>query len=260
MIDLLRRLGAAGLNLVAEAGRMQVFLVQSITGALRPPLRLSLFIEQVHFLGVRSWPVIVLTGAFTGAVISLQGYHMLRRFGSEAALGSGVALSLVRELGPVLTALMVTGRAGSAMSAELGIMRINEQVDALETMNLGPIKFLASPRITAMIFIMPLLAAIFIIVGLIGGRLVGVELLGVNAGAFYYGLIHSISARDLVGGLVKTIVFGATIGLVCAYKGFYTHRAARHGASGVGRSATEAVVLSSVLVLAWDFILTSIMM
>ncbi len=252
----IQRLGAQTIGAVQEAGRLQIFILQALSGVFRPPFRWGMTVVQMHFLGVRSLTVILMTAAFTGMVLGVQGYYTLTKFGSEAMLGSGVALSLIRELGPVLSALMVTGRAGSAMAAELGIMRITEQIDALETMNLEPIKFLVSPRCLASTLVLPLLGGIFVVVGIIGAYMVGVHLFGVNPGSFYEGMVASVDPKDLTSGLVKCVVFGATIGLVCAHRGYYT----RHGAEGVGRATTEAVVFTSVLILFWDFVLTSIML
>lgn len=255
MTNLIQNLGAKTMTTISETGRMQIFLFRSLIGMVTPPLRLPAVVQQVHFMGVRSWPVILLTAAFTGMVLAYQGYSTLRNFGSEGFLGSGVALSLIRELGPVLAALMVTGRGGSAMAAELGIMKISEQIDALSAMNLEPIKFLAAPRILATVFVMPILSAIFVVVGIIGAYCIGVFLLNVNPGLFTNGMIKSVQLSDLGSGLLKSVMFGLTIGLVSAYKGFNT----RHGAEGVGRTTTEAVVLSSVLILVWDYILTSML-
>ncbi len=255
MTTLIQKLGATTIHAVQEAGRMQIFLIRALIGMVTPPIRWRAIVAQIHFMGVRSWPVILLTAAFSGMVLAYQGYYTLRNFGSEGFLGSGVALSLIRELGPVLAALMVTGRGGSAMAAELGIMRITEQIDALTAMNLEPIKFLASPRILASTFVMPILGAIFVVVGIMGAYAVGVFLLGVNPGLFYNGMVKSVSLSDLGSGLIKTVIFGVTIGLVSAYKGFTTRR----GAEGVGRTTTEAVVMCSVLILVWDYILTSML-
>jgi len=256
LTGLISLVGGKTLRLVQEAGRIQIFLVQALLRAVVPPYRWSFILAQTHFLGVRSWLVILLTALFTGMVLAYQGAYTLRLFGGEGLLGSGVALGLIRELAPVLSALMVTGRAGSAMAAELGIMRISEQIDALETLNLEPIKFLISPRIVASVLVAPLLGGIFVVVGIVGAYMVAVHLLGVNAGMFYDGMVQSVDGEDLIMGLVKCLVFGVTIGAVCAYKGFFASR----GAEGVGRATTDAVVMSSVLILVWDYVLTSILM
>lgn len=254
--NIIGRIGTRTIGMVAEAGRMQIFLSQAFGGMVRPPLRATATVFQLHFLGVKSLLVILMTGVFSGMVMGLQGFYTLLRFGSQGLLGSGVSYSLVTELGPVIAALMVTGRAGSSMTAELGIMRITEQIDALDTMNLDPIKFLVSPRILAMTVAMPLLAGISAVVGLIGCYLIASELLGVAPGVLVQGFITGVLPADLLLGFVKSIVFGLTVGWVCSYKGFY----ARRGAEGVGRATTEAVVWSSVLILIWDYVLNAIML
>src|SRR6266508_1435166 len=176
--------GRTTLGLVGEMGRMMVFLISTVAWMVRPPFRFLQVLKQIHFIGVKSLFVIVLTGAFTGMVLGLQGYYSLRKFGSEAALGSAVALSIIRELGPVLSALMVTARAGSAMTAEIGIMRITEQIDALDTMAVNPLQYLVAPKIVASVIGVPLLVALFDVIGIYGGYIVGVDLLNVNAGAY----------------------------------------------------------------------------
>jgi len=211
--------------------------------------------KQMEFIGVNSVFVIVLTWAFTGMVLALQSYYGFRKFGSEGLVGATVALSMTRELGPVLTSLMVTGRAGSAMAAELGTMRVTEQIDALTVMALNPIKYLVTPRIIASFLMLPLLTVIADFVGIIGGYLVGVKLLGINEGAYIDKTITFLELNDIYNGLVKAAVFGIILSVVSCYKGFYT----KGGAEGVGRSTTAAVVISSVTILVTDYILTSFM-
>ena len=256
MINIAQRTGSWAIDLVAEAGKMGIFLGQAVSGMFRPPLRPAISVFQLHFLGVKSLVVVLMTGVFSGMVMGLQGFYTLLRFGSQGLLGSGVSYSLITELGPVIAALMVTGRAGSSMTAELGIMRISEQIDALDTMNLEPVKFLASPRLLAMTIAMPLLAAMSAVVGLVGCHLIAVEVLGVARGVLWEGFIIGVVPRDLLLGLVKSLAFGLTIGWVCCFKGFYASR----GAEGVGRATTEAVVLTSVLILVLDYIINAIML
>ena len=234
-------------------GRMGVFLVKAFVFTFSPPLKLNQFLRQIHFIGFQSTLVIVLTGAFTGMVLSLQGYYILTRVGSQAYLGPMVALSLIKELGPVLTALMVTGRAGSAMAAEIGIMRITEQIDALSLMGLNPFRYLIVPRLLAAILTVPLLTAIFDMVGIFGGYLVGVKMLGVGQGVYFGEMANHIDMTDVLGGLYKSISFGVLIAWICSYKGYYTG----FGAEGVSRATTQAVVLSSVSILIWDYFMTS---
>ncbi len=248
--------GRNSLWLVGEMGRMMVFLISTVAWMVRPPFRFMQLLKQIHFIGVKSLFVIVLTGAFTGMVLGLQGYYSLRKFGAEGLLGSAVALSIIRELGPVLSALMVTGRAGSAMTAEIGIMRITEQIDALDTMAVSPMQYLIAPKVLASIIVMPLLCSIFDLIGIYGGYLVGVELLGVSSGGYTSSMESSVEWKDVYGGFLKAISFGVIISWVCTYKGYHTTMSAE----GLGTATTEAVVLSSVLILIWDYFLTSVLM
>jgi len=250
------RLGSKALRGVLGLGRMGTFFAAAVAKALVPPYRLRNVVKQVHFIGVKSLSVIVLTAGFTGMVLALQGYNTLLKFGSEGLLGPVVALSLIRELGPVLTALMVTGRAGSALTAEIGIMRIGDQIDSLETMGIDPIQYLVSPRLVGALVSVPLLTAIFDVVGIYGGYLVGVKLLGVNAGDYFGHMKNSVELADVVNGVWKSLAFAFLIAWVCSFKGFFTER----GAEGVSRSTTSAVVVSSVLVLIGDYVLTSVLL
>jgi phospholipid/cholesterol/gamma-HCH transport system permease protein len=235
---------------------MLTFLLYAFYIVARSPARPLHTFKQLHFIGARSSFVIFLTASFTGMVLGLQGYYTLAKFGSEGLLGSAVALTLIRELGPVLSALMVTGRAGSAMTAEIGIMKITEQIDALRTMALDPFKYLVSPKLLAAMIALPLLCAIFDVVGIGGGYLVGVKLLGVNPGAYFHEMEKSVEWKDVYSGILKSFSFGVIIAWVCCYKGYH----AGHGAEGVSRATTSAVVMSSVLVLIWDYFLTSVLL
>jgi phospholipid/cholesterol/gamma-HCH transport system permease protein len=256
MTHLLERLGAWTLARLAEMGRMLNFILYAVYFCFASPGHPRHIMKQLSFIGARSSFVVVLTAAFTGMVLGLQGYYSLSKFGSEGMLGVAVALSLIRELGPVLSALMVTGRAGSAVSAEIGIMRITEQIDALETMALEPLKYLVSPKLIASVLALPLLCAIFDVVGIWGGYLVGVKLLGVNPGAYFGEMENSVEWRDIYSGLIKSLSFGVIIAWICCYKGYY----AGHGAEGVSRATTTAVVMSSVLILIWDYFITSVLL
>lgn len=235
---------------------MAIFLASFSLFAFQPPFKLRSVIKEMYFIGVHSLFVIILTASFTGMVLGLQGYYTLRQFGSEALLGSAVALSLLRELGPVIGALMVTARAGSAMTAEIGIMKITEQVDALDVMTLNPIKYLVVPKILGGILVLPFLVSIFDIVGIFGGYLIGVNLLGVNSGTFFYEMDSSVVFKDVYTGIIKSLLFGLVLTGVCCYKGYYCG----YGAKGVSKATTEAVVLSAVLILVWDYFLTSILL
>lgn len=248
--------GRRSLGIVGEMGRMMVFLISTVSWMARPPFRGMQVLKQIHFIGVKSLFVILLTGIFTGMVLGLQGYYSLRKFGAEGLLGSAVALSIIRELGPVLSALMVTGRAGSAMTAEIGIMRITEQIDALDTMAVSPMQYLIAPKVLASVLILPLLCSIFDLIGIYGGYLVGVKLLGVSSGAYISSMESSVDWKDVYGGLLKALSFGIIISWVCTYKGYHTAMSAE----GLGTATTEAVVLSSVLILIWDYFITSVLM
>jgi phospholipid/cholesterol/gamma-HCH transport system permease protein len=254
--DFVRLLGRTILNLIQEAGAMILFLLEGLGLAFLPPFRWARFLEEIRLIGVKSTLIIILTAAFAGMVLALQGYYTLRKYGSESALGSAVALSLIREMGPVLTGIMVSARAGSAVTAEIGIMRITEQLDAMDTMAVNPMQYVVMPKLIAGLVAVPLLTAIFDVVGILGGYLVGVVMLGVSSGAYFSGMRESVVMLDVNGGIVKSLVFGLTVLLVACYKGYYTE----HGAEGVSRATNQTVVLSAVLVLAWDYILTSFFM
>jgi phospholipid/cholesterol/gamma-HCH transport system permease protein len=246
-------LGAWFISRVARLGRTGLFLGQSLWCVFTPPLKFGRILKQIWFVGWKSMTVICLTGAFTGMVLALQGFPTLKRVGSEAFLGPLVALSLIRELGPVLAALMVTGRAGSSIAAEIGIMRTHDQIDALELMGLNPLRYLVVPNLLACLIALPMLAAIFDVIGLMGGYLVGVRLLGLNAGTYFGEMTSYVEVHDVVGGVYKSMSFGLLIAWVCCYKGYYS----RFGAEGVSAATTEAVVNSSVMILVWDYVVTS---
>lgn len=247
--------GSRFLHWLDEAGELLLLFLQSVLWLIRPPFRWQLLFRQMEFVGVGSLGVTVLTGAFTGGVFALQTYHGFSLFGAESLVGSTVALALTRELGPVLTSLMVTGRAGSAMAAELGTMRVTEQVDALYVMAVNPVQYLVVPRILASVTMMPVLTVIADFVGIVGAYMVGVGLLGINHGIFISKIIEYMEFSDISMGMVKAAFFGLILSLVGCFKGFYTSG----GAEGVGRATTRAVVLGSVMILASDYVLTAIM-
>ncbi|OGP67134.1 MAG: ABC transporter permease [Deltaproteobacteria bacterium RBG_13_53_10] len=249
------RLGALTLFFLRETGRMGLFLGRAFFYAATPPFRLGQVLKQIQFIGFQSGLVIFLTGAFTGMVLGLQGFNTLNRFGSTALLGPMVSLSLIRELGPVLSALMVTGRAGSAMTAEIGIMKITEQIDAIVLMGVNPFRYLIVPRLLAGIIALPLLTAIFDVVGIYGGYLIGGKLLGVTKGTYFGEMSNYMGMVDVLAGIYKSLTFGVLIAWVCSYKGLR----AGFGAEGVSKATTQAVVLSSVLILFWDYIMTSLL-
>jgi phospholipid/cholesterol/gamma-HCH transport system permease protein len=249
------RLGAFGLGITREVGRMGLFLARSLGTTLTPPVKFGRILRRIQFFGFGSLVVILLTGLFTGMVLGFQGFYTLERVGTSAFLGPGVALALLRELGPVITALMLTARAGSAVCAEIGIMRINEEIDALELMGLNPFRYLMTPILLASTLCMPLLTAIFNTIGIIGGYLVGVRLLGVGAGTYFGEMIDTVKPDDVSATIYKSLAFGALIAWICCYKGYN----AGFGAEGVSKATTQAVVLSSVLILVADYFLTSVL-
>jgi phospholipid/cholesterol/gamma-HCH transport system permease protein len=241
---------------------MGLFLFSVARGVFSRPFRFKEVIRQIRILGADSFWVIFFTGAFTGMVLGLQGYYSLRKFGSEGLLGSAVALSLIRELGPVLTALMVTGRAGSAMCAEIGIMRNSEQLDALECMSIDPFRFLISPKFLAMMISIPVLTQFFNVIGIGGGYLAGVVLLGVNPGAYFSGIEQSVVNHDINLGIIKSFAFALLVVWICAGRGYFVHKikSGGFGAEGVSRATTQAVVMSSISVLVWDYLITAVML
>jgi phospholipid/cholesterol/gamma-HCH transport system permease protein len=253
--------GRWALFLNQEMGRVMVFFLKGFLLIFTVPPQISKIIQQVYFIGMKSISVICLTAAFSGMVLGLQGYYTLVKFGSEGLLGAAVALSLIRELGPVLTAIMVIARAGSAMAAEIGIMRISEQIDALETMDISPIRFMVSPRIAAAVISFPLLTALFDVVGIFGGYLTGSVLLGINPGIYFARVESSVVMADVTGGFIKSLVFALLVVTLCCYQGYYTHiRKRGFGAEGVSFSTTSAVVISCVMVLVADYVLTSFLL
>ena len=262
MISLITKLGDSFLYFIRDQGRMGMFLLSALLGAFSRPFRFREMVRQISIIGANSFAVIFFTAIFTGMVLGLQGYYTLRKFGSEGMLGSAVALSLIRELGPVLTALMVTGRAGSAMCAEIGIMRNSEQIDALECMAVSPFRYLITPKFLATIISVPILTQFFNVIGIAGGYVAGVVLLGVNPGAFYSGIEQSVVNEDINLGIVKSFVFALLVVWICTGKGYFVHilRNAGFGAEGVSRATTQAVVLSSISVLIWDYLITAVML
>lgn len=256
-MDFIRKLGGAALRGLRKIGRMGIFLANAFYYAFTTPTKVSLVLKQIRFIGFQSISLIFLTGAFSGMVLGYQGFYTLNRFGSDAFLGPMVGLALITEMGPVIAALMVTGRAGSAMTAEIGIMRISDQIDALELMGLNPYRYLIVPNILAGIICMPLLTAIFDVVGIFGGYLVGGKLLGVGSGTYFGEMINYVEMEDVMQGVYKSLNFGIIITWVSCFKGYYTGYFTGFGAEGVSTATTQAVVLSSVLILVWDYFLTS---
>lgn len=248
--------GRATRGLLADLGRGARLLARllSLTGpALR---RFSLVRDQVHFLGNYSLAIITVSGLFVGFVLGLQGYYTLQRYGSSEALGLLVALSLVRELGPVVTALLFAGRAGTSLTAEIGLMKAGEQLSAMEMMAVDPVRRILAPRFWGGIIAMPLLAAVFSAVGIIGGYVVGVLLIGVDPGAFWSQMQGGVDVwRDVGNGVVKSLVFGVTVTFIALLQGYEAHPTPE----GVSRATTRTVVAGSLAVLGLDFVLTAMM-
>lgn len=256
------RLGDSGLYVLTDLGKMAIFLLKALRGVFRQPFRFREVLRQVHFIGVGSLAVIFFTALSTGMVLGLQGYYSLHKFGAEGMLGSAVSLTLIMELGPVLTALMVAGRAGSAMCAELGIMRISEQIDALDCMAIDPFRFTITPKFLATLISVPLLTAVFDVVGIAGGYIAGVGLMDVSPGSYIEGMKSSVTNHDIQLGIVKSFVFALLVVWICSGRGYFVReiRGAGFGAESVSRVTTQAVVLSSISVLVFDYLLTAVLL
>jgi phospholipid/cholesterol/gamma-HCH transport system permease protein len=246
---------AIPLDMLDGLGATIVLGFQAILWLFRPPLRVRQFVASMDFVGVESIFIVSLTGVFTGMVFALQTVYGFRRFGAEGMVGGVVALSLAREISPVFAALMVTSRAGSAMAAELGNMRVTEQIDAIATMGVSPIQYLVVPRIVAAVIVLPCLCILFTIIGMIGAYLIAVGLLAVDPGIFVDRIRQLVEPRDLWMGIVKSLVNGFIIALISCKQGFY----ATGGAKGVGIATTRAVVQSAVSILIANYVITSIM-
>ncbi|TDU26832.1 phospholipid/cholesterol/gamma-HCH transport system permease protein [Panacagrimonas perspica] len=244
-------------NFLSGLGRAQFFLLQVLGAIPALLLRPRLIVQQLYYVGQLSMVIIVLAGSFVGMVLALQGYRTLIRFGAEESLGVFVALVIVRELGPVVTALLFAGRAGSALAAELGLMRATDQLSAMEMMAVDPIRRVVAPRFLAGVIAMPLLASVFAVmaIGIAGGHAIGVELLGVDAGSYWSQIRGSVGMDDITDGLVKATVFGVAITWIAVYQGFN----AEPTSEGVSRATTSTVVISSLSILALDFVLTAFM-
>ena len=252
--------GGFAIRLNNDLGAMAIFFARAFALIFHRKQFVEI-INQVYFIGARSASIVMLVGFFTGMVLGLQLYYVMNKFGAVGFLGTAVALSLIRELGPVLCAIMITARAGSAMTAEIGIQRISEQIDALTTMRIDPIGYLISPRIAAAIISFPILTALFDIVGILGGYVSGVVLLGGDSGAYLYRMDASVDWVDVRGGFIKSIVFAILVITLCCFQGYFTHmRRDSFGAKSVSLSTTSAVVLSCVMILVSDYVVTSFLL
>jgi phospholipid/cholesterol/gamma-HCH transport system permease protein len=256
MIDRITRLGGFVLASIAGIGHASMMFFTVIKRSLGIFKRFRLVTDQVFFLGNYSFVIIAVSGLFVGFVLGLQGYYTLNRYGSEQALGLLVALSLTRELGPVVTALLFAGRAGTSLTAEIGLMKAGEQLSAMEMMAVDPVARVIAPRFWAGVIAMPILAAIFSAVGIIGGYLVGVPLIGVDAGAFWSQMQGGVDVlKDVGNGVIKSMVFGVAVTFIALYQGYES----KPTPEGVSLATTRTVVVSSLAVLALDFLLTAVM-
>jgi phospholipid/cholesterol/gamma-HCH transport system permease protein len=260
LLNFLNGIGKSAVDVVDHMGAALIFLITAfirIFGRKQP----AEILKQIFLMGATSSLIVLVVGLFTGMVLGLQLYYTLIKFGSAGMVGAAISLSLIRELGPVLTAIMITARAGSAMTAEIGIQRISEQIDALYTMRVDPLAYLISPRIAAAIISFPLLTAFFDLIGILGGWATSVLLLDVDSGAYFYRVQSSLQLIDIRGGFLKSIVFALITSTICCYQGYFTHlRTDSHGARSVSVSTTSAVVLSCVLILISDYVVTSFLM
>jgi len=248
-------IGQSTLNIVEGTGKAALLFIETLIWTIRPPYRIRLLFQAMEFVGVGSLFIVLLTGLFTGAVFALQGAGAFRLFNAESLVGPTVGISLARELAPVLTGLMVAGRAGSGIATELGTMRVTEQIDALYTMAVNPVQYLVVPRFLAGLIMAPALCALFTLIGMVGCYFVGVVLLRIDQGIFIEQTRWIVDPDDLTSGMIKAVVFGGILTMVGCYKGFY----ASGGARGVGLATTQSVVGSSVLILVADYFLTAMM-
>ena len=237
-----------------ESGRIMILLFRTIVWSFRPPFDIRDLLAQVEMVGIKSIPVVLITGAFTGMVLALQSYTGFKRFQAEAFVGTVVALSMTRELGPVLAGLMVSGRVGSSMAAELGTMQVTEQIDALYTLATDPVKYLVVPRFLASMIVMPVLTVFADVIGILGGYLVSVHLLGSNPTIYVRRTFDYLDLEDIYIGLFKALIFGIIIATIGCYEGFNT----QGGAEGVGKATTRAVVMASLLILIANYFITAL--
>jgi phospholipid/cholesterol/gamma-HCH transport system permease protein len=235
-------------------GAVARFFLRMFVATPAALLRFDLIAQQIFNSGALSLVIIMLAGLFVGMVLGLQGFTLLQRFGSEESLGVAAAIGLLKELGPVITALLFAGRAGTALASELGLMRATDQLSAMEMMAVDPIKRVVVPRFWGGVIAMPLLAAIFSLIGLYGAQLIGVQIMGVDSGSFWSQMRAGVSFSDINEGLVKSVIFGFACSLIAVYEGYY----AVPTAAGVGRATTRTVVMSAVVILFFDYLLTAV--
>ena len=254
--DRLAELGNTGLEFVRSIGYAGIMLIHAISGRSKHSQMPSLLVKQLYSTGVLSLVIICVSGLFIGMVLGLQGYTILNRYGSSQAVGQLVALSLLRELGPVVTALLFAGRAGSALAAEIGLMKATEQLSSMEMIGIDPLRRIIAPRFWAGLISLPILSCIFIMVGIFGSAMVGIDWLGIDSGAFWTNMQNAVSFRsDVLGGLIKSVVFGFVVIWIAVFQGY----TASPTSGGISLATTRTVVYSSLAVLGLDFILTAVM-
>ncbi len=257
----LSELFAPPLALVDRMGDMALFLAEACRRVFLTRRLAAKVFHHVFVIGAQSMFVILLIGLFTGLVLGLQAFYAMSMFGAQGMLGSLLSLTLIREMAPVLTAVMVTARAGSAMTAEIGVMRITDQIDALEVMDIAPVGYLVTPRLVAGVLTFPLLTALFNVIGIFGGYLSACVLLALTEGRYFDGIESSVTMDDVTGSFLKAVVFAVIVITVCCYQGYNAHRRRDgKGAEAVGNATTSAVVMSCVLILMSDYVLTSFLL
>lgn len=249
-------LGRSIVHALEELGRFFVFFGRALRALFRPPFRWRLYAEQMERIGVRSIPIIALSSAAIGMIFSLQMTTLLAMFQADTMVGAAVGLTLARELAPVITTLMLIAKNGSSMTAELGTMRVTEQIDAMETMSVDPVHYLVVPRIVASVLVFPVLTGLANVIGVVGAYVVAVGMLNVDPGGFFEQLYWFVNPIDVGSGLIKGAVMGFMMSVICSYFGFYSDR----GSKGVGESATRAVVTSSVGILIADYVMADLML
>jgi phospholipid/cholesterol/gamma-HCH transport system permease protein len=252
ILSFLAAVGRAAIVACSETGKVALFAASGLSHLVRPPFYGRLFLTALLDIGYFSLPVVAMTAIFTGMVLALQSYTGFARFSAQSAVANLVVLSVTRELGPVLAGLMVAGRVGAAMAAELGTMRVTDQIDALTTLSTNPMKYLVAPRLLAGIIALPLLVVIADILGVMGGFIVSTMKLGFNMSVYLTNTVNFVQSQDVISGLVKAGVFGFLIALMGCYQGYNS----KGGAQGVGAATTAAVVSASILILAFDYVLT----
>ena len=256
LVDYISRLGQRGIRTLTSLGRAGIMLYQALIGKPEPGKHFPLLLQQLYVVGVESVLIILVSGLFIGMVLGFQGYHVLVDFGAEASLGPLVALSLLRELGPVVSALLFAGRAGSALTAEIGLMKATEQLSSLEMMAVDPLRRIISPRFWAGAISLPLLALMFCSIGIIGGKLVGVDWLGADEGGFWSAMQAAVDwQEDIVQGIIKSVVFALVVTWVALFNGYDCLPTA----AGISQATTRTVVHASLLVLGFDFVMTAVM-